>query len=46
MKNIDLFKLDIDLNSLLAFIASLLICFFLKNTNWLISRLKLSKILD
>ena len=28
MKNIDLFKLDIDLNSLLAFIASLLICFF------------------
>jgi len=46
IKNIDLFKLDIDLNSLLAFIASLLICFFLKNTNWLISRLKLSKILD
>lgn len=44
--NIDLLRLDIITNSLIAFFTSLLICFFLKNTNWLIEKLKLSKVLD
>ena len=44
--NIDLLRLDIITNSLIAFFTSLLICFFLKNTNWLIEKLKLSKLLD
>tara|TARA_B100001248_G_C27169357_1_gene357187 strand:- start:270 stop:668 length:399 start_codon:yes stop_codon:yes gene_type:complete len=44
--NIDLLRLDIITNSLIAFFISLLICFFLKNTNWLIEKLKLSKVLD
>tara|TARA_B100000575_G_scaffold290185_1_gene293376 strand:+ start:5196 stop:6515 length:1320 start_codon:yes stop_codon:yes gene_type:complete len=45
-KNIEYFKLDMTHNTLVAFSASLLICFFLKNTNWLIEKLKLSKVLD
>ena len=44
--NINLLRLDIMTNSLIALFASLLICFFLKNTNWLIEKLKLSKMLD
>ncbi len=43
---VDLIKIDISYNSLTAFIASIVICFALKNTNWLIGKLKLSKILD
>ena len=44
--NANLLRLDIMTNSLIALFASLLICFFLKNTNWLIEKLKLSKMLD
>ena len=44
--NFNLLRLDIMTNSLIALFASLLICFFLKNTNWLIEKLKLSKMLD
>ena len=44
--NANLLRLDIMTNSLIALFASLLICFFLKNTNWLIEKLKLSKVLD
>ena len=46
INNIDLFRLEIPFNSLLAIIASIIICFTLKNTNWLIEKLKLSKVLD
>ena len=46
INNIDLFRLEIPFNSLLAIIASIIICFALKNTNWLIEKLKLSKVLD
>ncbi len=46
VNTIDLFRLEIPFNSLLAIIASIIICFALKNTNWLIEKLKLSKVLD
>ena len=44
--SINLFRLEMPLNTLLAVIASIIICFALKNTNWLIEKLKLSKVLD
>ena len=46
LSTIDLFRLEMPLNTLLAVIASIIICFALKNTNWLIEKLKLSKVLD
>ena len=52
MLGVDFFKglsfpnIDLNYGSLVSLGFSIIICFYLKNTNWLVQKLKLSKIMD
>ncbi len=46
LTNYEMLSINISSQSFAALISSIIICFFLKNTNWLIEKLKLNKIMD
>ena len=45
-KGLSLPNIDLNYGSLVSLGFSIIICFYLKNTNWLVQKLKLSKIMD
>ena len=46
INKLEYISINLSIVVIMAFIFSIIICFVLKNTNWLISKLSLNKLLD